>query len=62
MLERLAKLDDEYEHVLTELSDPDVVTDQRRLRDMSRRHKQLEPVVLAYRELQAATDDGDAAR
>ncbi len=62
VLERLAELDDEYEYVLSELSDPDVVTDQRRLRDASRRHKQLEPVVLAYRELQAVTEDGGVAR
>ncbi len=62
VLERLSDLDDEYEHVLSELSDPEVITDQRRLRDMSRRHKKLEPVVLAYRELQAVTDDGAVAR
>jgi peptide chain release factor 1 len=61
-LERLAGLEDEYETVLTQLSDPAVVGDQRRLRQASRRHKELEPVVAAYREYQAAADDLSTAR
>ena len=61
MLERLAGLEGEYETVLIQLSDPDVIGDPRRLRDVSRRHKELEPVVSAYREYQAATDDLNTA-
>jgi peptide chain release factor 1 len=56
-LERLAGLEDEYETVLVQLSDPAVVSDQRRLRDVSRRHKELEPVVAAYRQYRAAAGD-----
>jgi len=62
VLERLDEIAAEYEHVLVDLSDPSVITDQRRLRDVSRRHKRLEPVVLAYRELQAVTEDLTTAR
>ena len=62
VLERLVELVEEYEHVLTQLSAPDVGGHQRKLRDLSRRHKQLEPVVFAYRELQAATEDLNVAR
>src|SRR5881275_695101 len=56
MLERLADLEREYEDVLRKLSDPAVIGDQRALRDVSRRHKELEPIVQRYREYRAALD------
>jgi peptide chain release factor 1 len=62
MLERLAGLEQEYEHVLEQLSDPAVLADQRALRGASRRHKELEPVVRAYREYRQATEDLGAGR
>ncbi|PZS21762.1 MAG: peptide chain release factor 1 [Acidimicrobiales bacterium] len=62
MLERLADLETEYEAVLARLSDPEVLSDHRVLRDLARRHKELEPVVLAYRDLRAASADLRAAR
>ena len=62
MLERLESLEREYEVVLAQLSDPAVISDQRRLREVSRRHKQLEPVVEALREYRSASGDLDAAR
>ncbi|MEA3077134.1 MAG: peptide chain release factor 1 [Actinomycetota bacterium] len=57
MLERLADLETEYEAVLARLSDNAVLSDQRRLRDESRRHKVLEPIVLAYRQYRSASED-----
>jgi peptide chain release factor 1 len=62
VLERLEELDREYEALLVELSDPDVVGDLRRLRELSRRHRELEPVVMAYRRYRRALDDLEAAR
>jgi peptide chain release factor 1 len=62
VLERLAGLEEEYESVLRLLSDPSVLTDQRRLRATSRRHKELEPIVAAYREYRQALDDQAAAK
>ena len=62
MLERLESLEREYEVVLAQLSDPAVISDQRRLREVSRRHKELEPVVEAVREYRSASGDLDAAR
>jgi peptide chain release factor 1 len=62
VLERLADLEREYEAVVGSLSDSAVLTDQNRLREVSRRHKQLEPVVKAYREFRTAMEDRDAAR
>ena len=56
MLERLADLEQEYEDVLRKLADPEVIRDQRALRDVSRRHKELEPIVHRYREYRAALD------
>ncbi len=57
MFERLVLLEQEYADVLERLSDPAVASDQRAFRDLSRRHKQLETIVQAYRRyLQAAGD------
>jgi peptide chain release factor 1 len=62
MLERLADLEREYEHVLRQLADPAVIGDQRALRGVSRRHKQLEPIVQRYREYRAAMDQLSEAK
>jgi peptide chain release factor 1 len=62
VFERLAGLESEYESVLVQLSDPEVIADQRRLREVSRRHRELEPVVLAFRAYRRATEDIAAAR
>src|SRR5438270_12468234 len=62
VLDRLEGLEREDEAVLIQLSDPDVVGDSRRLRDVSKRHRELEPVVTAYREYRAAVEDRDTAQ
>ncbi|MBV9661030.1 MAG: peptide chain release factor 1 [Acidimicrobiales bacterium] len=62
MLERLEGLEREYEAVLIQLSDPEVVGDPKRLREASRRHKDLAAVVEAFREDRAAEEDLTAAR
>jgi peptide chain release factor 1 len=61
VLDRLESLEREYEAVLIQLSDPDVIADQGRLRRVSRRYKELEPVIQAYREYRTAGGDLDAA-
>ncbi|HZQ26653.1 MAG TPA: peptide chain release factor 1 [Acidimicrobiales bacterium] len=62
MLERLAGLEQEYEEVVAQLGDPAVLSDQRRLREVSKRHKDLEPVVAAYRAYRSATEDLEVAK
>jgi peptide chain release factor 1 len=62
VLDRLQGLEREYEAVLIQLSDPEVIADQKRLREVSRRHKDLEPVVTTYREYRGATQDLDTAK
>ncbi len=60
--ERLAGWEREYESVLRALSDPEVLSDQNRLREASRRHKDLEALVGVGRKLQQAEDDVETAR
>jgi peptide chain release factor 1 len=62
VLERLADLEQEYEEVLARLSDNAVLSDQRQLREQSRKHKQLEPIVTAYRAYRRAMDDLEVAK
>jgi peptide chain release factor 1 len=62
VLDRLAGLEKEYEEVVAQLGDPEVLSDQRRLRDVSRRHKQLDPIVAAYRQYRSSLDDLEVAK
>jgi peptide chain release factor 1 len=62
VFERLDDLVSEYEVVLSQLSDPVVIADQRKLREVSRRQHELEPIVGAYRSYQAAEADLEVAR
>ena len=62
MLERLALMESEYEDIVGRLSDPGVFADQRAYVLLSRRLKELEPIVKAFRELRSSTEDLDAAK
>ncbi|MGA0781469.1 MAG: PCRF domain-containing protein, partial [Ilumatobacteraceae bacterium] len=53
---------DEYVTVESLLSDPDVLGDQKRLRDVSRRYKELTPVVTCIRRIESRRSDAVAAR
>lgn len=61
VIERLAGLEEEYQTVETRLTDPEVLADPVRLRDASRRYKELTPVVDAYRAYLGRLDDLDVA-
>ena len=61
MRERLEHLAREYENCESQLVDPAVVADRDRFVAVSRRYKELEPVVETYRRLRATADDLDAA-
>ena len=52
------------EHVTLEslLSDPEVLSDQRRLREVSRRYKELTPIVECIHSIDARRSDAEAAR
>ena len=60
--DRLVELEREYESVLGELNDPGLSADPKRLRQVSRRHRELEEVVRCFRSLESAAADLEAAR
>jgi peptide chain release factor 1 len=60
--EQLAAWEREYQAVLDALGDPAVVGDQARLREASRRHKDLEALLTLARRLSHATEDLQTAR
>ncbi len=62
MLDRLALMESEYEDIVGRLSDPAVFADQRAYVQLSRRLKELEPIVKAFRELRSSAEDLDAAK
>jgi peptide chain release factor 1 len=62
MLDRLESLEKEYEAVLARLSDQEVLNDHLKLRVESKRHKELEPIVVAYRDYRAAHEDLEVAK
>ena len=62
MFERLASLEDEYISLEASLSDPDVVGDHEALRRVSKRYKDLTPVVECVRAHRERSADAQAAR
>jgi peptide chain release factor 1 len=60
--ERLAAWEQEYQEVLDSLGDPAVVADQAKLRDASRRHKDLEALLTVARRLSQAEENMVTAR
>jgi peptide chain release factor 1 len=62
VIERLRQVDEEYEILEHQLADPEVLSDPSKLRVLSKRYNDLGPVVAAYREYNARSDDVVAAR
>jgi peptide chain release factor 1 len=60
--ETLGVLQDELRSVETALAEPDVASDLKRLRDLSRRHKELAEINVAWLALKAAREDAEAAK
>src|SRR4051794_29348485 len=57
MLDRLTSLEDEFRSVEARLSDPDVFANQPQYVELTKRHKELEPIVAAVRAHRQARDD-----
>ena len=62
MFDRLQAVEDEFVSLESSLSDPDIVSDQARLRDVTRRYKDLTPVVDCIRRYRGRIADLDTAR
>jgi len=60
--DRMAALESEYAAAESELADPATLSDPDRLRDLSRRHKELGEIVRAWRDLTSSREDVVAAR
>ena len=60
--DRIAALEAEFEAVEAELADPATLADAERLRDLSRRHKDLGEIVRTWHDLTAAREDVATAR
>ena len=61
----LAKLDAivaDFEQLEASLASPEVLSDQRKLRDASRRYKQMGPLIECIRKYRATTGDVEVAR
>lgn len=59
---KLELLCDRYEEVGALMSDPDVISDQNRFRDLSREWAELEPVVKCFEDYRRAVNDIDDAK
>jgi peptide chain release factor 1 len=62
VFERLDEVVAEYEDVLAQLSDPAVIADQRKLRELSQRHHEIGPLVTVYRSYRDTQADLALAR
>ena len=62
VLERLDELEAEFETILKEAADPEVIADRQRHIEVLRRHKQLEAIVSTAHDYRQAFDDVDAAK
>ncbi len=62
ILEKLESLQERYDEVGALLSDPEVIGDQNRFRDLSREYAELEPVVKCYARYRQLLDDIEEAR
>jgi peptide chain release factor 1 len=60
--ETLKALQAELHSVEAQLSEPDVANDLKRLRDLSRRHKELSEINVAWNDLKSAQEDAATAR
>jgi len=62
VLDRLLSLEEEFDAVEARLSDPSIHSDREAYATVARRHKELEPIVRASRELRQATEDLSTAK
>ena len=62
MLDRLLEIEAEYQALEESLGSQEVLSDQAKLRDASRRYKQQTPLVTCIREYQDVSGNAEAAR
>jgi peptide chain release factor 1 len=62
VLERLGDLEREFDEVEARMADPELIADQARYQDVTRRYRELEGLVTPLRELRQRTEDLETAK
>ncbi|MEX2293394.1 MAG: peptide chain release factor 1 [Acidimicrobiales bacterium] len=62
MLDRLRDLEREFDDVEARMADPELIADQARYQEVTRRYRELEAIVVPARELRQRTDDLETAK
>jgi peptide chain release factor 1 len=62
MLDRLGELEREFDEVEARMADPDLIADQARYQDVTRRYRELEALVTRTRELRRRRSDLETAK
>ncbi len=62
ILEKLDTLSERYEEVAALLSDPSIISDQNKFRDLSKEYAELEPVVKCFTQFNQASEDLQEAK
>ncbi|MBN2434678.1 MAG: peptide chain release factor 1 [Spirochaetes bacterium] len=57
MLEKLKALESRFKKIEQEMSDPDIIKDQTRFRDLNREHSRLSPVIESFAEYKKAVSE-----
>ena len=57
MFDRLEEVEKRYEEISQRLYDPQVIADQEEYKSLMREHKQLTPIVEAYRDYKKASEN-----
>lgn len=62
MIDKLADISIRFEEIAEQLTLPDVVTDQKRYRDLSKQYKDLEPIVTVYKEYKLVLENLESSK
>ena len=62
MFEKLAFIEERYEQLSKQISDPDVIADQEKWRKLMKEHSDITPIVEKYREYKKCKDDIEGAQ
>lgn len=62
MIDKLADISIRFEEIGEQLTLPDVVTDQKRYRDLSKQYKDLEPIVTVYKEYKLVLENLESSK
>ena len=56
MIEKLKVIEEKYEKILSDLENPDIISNQEEYRKLMKEHSELTPIVEKYREYSAAKE------